>query len=203
MILEAIDEAGRVRDRRAVIFAHTIKGWGLPVAGDPLNHTMLLTQSQVDALRGALGIGDGEEWDGFAPGSQEAELVRGLPPLFTPPAPSASRAEVPSQVDETYPAACSTQEAFGRVLGALSRLPAADRIVTVSADVAVTTHLAGWINRKGVYFPEPKSNAFADVPQAVQRNESPAGLPIELRSSDLKLVLLLGGLGVTRTRYRC
>ena len=201
MILEAIDEAGRVRDRPAVIFAHTIKGWGLPLAGDPLNHTMLLTQSQVEALRGVLGIGDGEEWDGFAPGSQEAELVRGLPPLFTPPAPSASRAEVPSQVDETYPAACSTQEAFGRVLGALSRLPVADRIVTVSADVAVTTHLAGWINRKGVYFPEPKANAFADVPQAVQWKESPAGQHIELGIAEHNLFLLLGALGLSRELY--
>jgi len=201
MILEAIDEAGRVRDRPAVIFAHTIKGWGLPLAGDPLNHTMLLTQSQVEALRGVLGIGDGEEWDGFAPGSQEAELVRGLAPLFTPPAPSASRAEVPSQVDETYPAACSTQEAFGRVLGALSRLPVADRIVTVSADVAVTTHLAGWINRKGVYFPEPKANAFADVPQAVQWKESPAGQHIELGIAEHNLFLLLGALGLSRELY--
>ena len=201
MILEAIDEAGRARDRPAVIFAHTIKGWGLPLAGDPLNHTMLLTQSQVEALRGVLGIGDGEEWDGFAPGSQEAELVRGLPPLFTPPAPSASRAEVPSQVDETYPAECSTQEAFGRVLGALSRLPVADRIVTVSADVAVTTHLAGWINRKGVYFPEPKSNAFADVPQAVQWKESPAGQHIELGIAEHNLFLLLGALGLSRELY--
>jgi len=201
MILEAIDEAGRVRDRPAVIFAHTIKGWGLPVAGDPLNHTMLLTQNQVDALRGALGIGDGEEWDGFAPGTQEAELVRGLPPLFTPPALSASSAEVPSQVDETYPAECSTQEAFGRGLGALSRLPVADRIVTVSADVAVTTHLAGWINRKGVYFPEPKANAFADVPQAVQWKESPAGQHIELGIAEHNLFLLLGALGLSRELY--
>jgi len=201
LILEAFDEAGRVRDRPAVIFAHTIKGWGLPLAGDPLNHTMLLTQSQVDALRGALGIGDGEEWDGFAPGSQEAELVRGLPPLFMPPAPSASREEVPSQLDETYPTECSTQEAFGRVLGALSRLPVADRIVTVSADVAVTTHLAGWINRKGVYFPEPKSNAFADVPQAVQWKESPAGQHIELGIAEHNLFLLLGALGLSRELY--
>ena len=201
MILEAIDEAGRTRDRPAVIFAHTIKGWGLPLAGDPLNHTMLLTQSQIEALRGVLGIGEGEEWDGFAPGSQEAELVRGLPPLFTPPTPSASRAEVPSQVDETYPAECSTQEAFGRVLGALSRLPVADRIVTVSADVAVTTHLGGWINRKGVYFPEPKSNAFAGVPQAVQWKESPAGQHIELGIAEHNLFLLLGALGLSRELY--
>src|SRR5439155_1740512 len=82
---------------------------------------------------------------------------------------------IPFEIDEAYPAESSTQEAFGRTLGALARLPGAAAIVTVSADVAVTTHLAGWINRKGVYFPTPKPHAFADLPLAVQWKESPAG----------------------------
>jgi pyruvate dehydrogenase E1 component len=195
---EALDAAGQVRDRPSVIFAHTIKGWGLPLAGDPLNHTMLLTQSQIDELRTALGIGEGGEWEGFAPDSEEAELVRRLPPLFTPPAPRALRVEIPSELDESYPPECSTQEAFGRVLGALSRLPVADRVVTVSADVAVTTHLAGWINRKGVYYPEARRSPFADVPQAVQWKESPAGQHIELGIAEHNLFLLLGALGLSR-----
>jgi pyruvate dehydrogenase E1 component len=195
---EALDTAGQVRDRPSVIFAHTIKGWGLPLAGDPLNHTMLLTQSQIDELRTALGVGEGEEWDGFAPDSEEAELLRRLPPLFTPPAPRALRVEIPSELDESYPPECSTQEAFGRVLGALSRLPVADRVVTVSADVAVTTHLAGWINRKGVYYPEARRSPFADVSQAVQWKESPAGQHIELGIAEHNLFLLLGALGLSR-----
>ena len=195
---EALDSAGQVRDRPSVIFAHTIKGWGLPLAGDPLNHTMLLTQGQIDELRTTLGIGEGREWDGFAPDSEEAGLVRRLPPLFTPPAPSAPRIEIPSELDESYPPECSTQEAFGRVLGALSRLPLADRVVTVSADVAVTTHLAGWINRKGVYYPEARRNPFSDVPQAVQWKESPAGQHIELGIAEHNLFLLLGALGLSR-----
>jgi len=201
LILEAFAEAGRVGDRPSVIFAHTIKGWGLPLAGDPLNHTMLLTQSQVDDLRRSLDIDAGAEWDGFATDSEEADLVRRLPALFTPPAPKASSVEVPAQLDETYPPQCSTQEAFGRVLGALSRLPVADRIVTVSADVAVTTHLVGWINRKGVYFPQARSSAFADVPQAVQWKESPAGQHIELGIAEHNLFLLLGALGLSRELY--
>jgi pyruvate dehydrogenase E1 component len=195
---EALASAGQVRDRPSVIFAHTIKGWGLPLAGDPLNHTMLLTQSQIDELRAALGIAEGGEWDGFASGSEEDELARKLPPLFSPPAPSAPRVEIPAELDESYPPECSTQEAFGRVLGALSRLPVADRVVTVSADVAVTTHLAGWINRKGVYYPEARRSPFADVPQAVQWKESPAGQHIELGIAEHNLFLLLGALGLSR-----
>jgi pyruvate dehydrogenase E1 component len=34
----------------AVIFAYTIKGWGLPIAADPLNHAALLTADQIAAL---------------------------------------------------------------------------------------------------------------------------------------------------------
>jgi pyruvate dehydrogenase E1 component len=198
LLVEALDSAGQVSDRPAVIFANTIKGWGLPLAGDPLNHTLLLTQSQIDELRSALGISEGAEWDGFAPGSAEAKLVDGLPPLFTPPPPSPARVQVPAELDESYPAECSTQEAFGRLLGALSRLAVADRIVTVSADVAVTTHLAGWINRKGVYYPEARRNPFADVPQAVQWKESPAGQHVELGIAEHNLFLLLGALGLSR-----
>ena len=197
LILEAFEGARRAADRPTVILAHTIKGWGLPIAGDPLNHTMLLTQGQIDELRRSLGIAEGAEWDGFPPGSDEAELTRRLPALFTPPARPAS-VEVPTQLDEAYPPECSTQEALGRVLGALSRLPVADRVVTVSADVAVTTHLAGWINRKGVYFPHAKSNPFADVPQAMQWKESPSGQHIELGIAEHNLFLLLGALGLSR-----
>ena len=198
LLVEALDSAGQVSDRPAVIFASTIKGWGLPLAGDPLNHTMLLTQSQIDELRATLGIEAGHEWDGFDQGSEEAELVRRLPPLFTPPAPAAPPVEIPDELDESYPPECSSQEAFGRVLGALSRRPAADRIVTVSADVAITTHLAGWINRKGVYYPEARRNPFSDVPQAMQWKESPAGQHIELGIAEHNLFLLLGALGLSR-----
>ncbi|HKB24885.1 MAG TPA: 1-deoxy-D-xylulose-5-phosphate synthase N-terminal domain-containing protein [Methylomirabilota bacterium] len=197
LILEALEQAGQERDRPTVILAHTVKGWGLQLAADPLNHTALLTEAQVEELRASLGIAPGAEWDGFAPESEEAALVRGLPPLFSAPR-AAAQPAVPFEVDETYPAECSTQEAFGRVLGALARLDAAKSIVTVSADVAVTTHLAGWINRKGVYFPAARSNPFADVAQPVQWRESPAGQHFELGIAEHNLFLLLGALGLTR-----
>ena len=81
LILEAFEGARRAADRPTVILAHTIKGWGLPIAGDPLNHTLLLTQGQIDELRRSLGIAEGAEGDGSPPGSDEAELTRRLPAL--------------------------------------------------------------------------------------------------------------------------
>jgi pyruvate dehydrogenase E1 component len=68
----------------------------------------------------------------------------------------------------------------------------------VSADVAMTTHLAGWINRKGVYYPTARRNPFADVPQAMQWKESPAGQHIELGIAEHNLFLVLGALGLSR-----
>jgi len=197
LILEAFDEARGDPDRPCAIFAHTIKAWGLPFAGDPLNHTMLLTPAQIEELRESLGIAPGEEWASFPAGSPEDELIRGLPPLFAPPPPSGRVPEVPERLDVAYPEETSTQEAFGRALTALSGLPVADHIVTVSADVAITTHLAGWINRKGIYFPRAKPDFFAEVPQAVRWRESPAGQHIELGIAEHNLFLLLGALGLS------
>ena len=71
----------------------------------------------------------------------------------------------------------------------------------------VTTHLAGWINRKGVYFPSRAGEPFAELPQAMQWNESPAGQHIELGIAEHNLFLLLGALGpvarAVRARRSC
>jgi pyruvate dehydrogenase E1 component len=196
-ILGALEEAERERDRPAVILAHTIKGWGLPSAGDPLNHTMVTSPAQIAELREAFGIAAGQEWAGFDAASDEAAYVRALPPLWTSPSRERRPPVVPDALDETYTGAMSTQEAFGRVLGALARRPEGDAIVTVSPDVAVTTHLAGWINRKGVYAVETRRDPFADTPQAMTWRESPAGRHIELGIAEHNLFLLLGALGLT------
>jgi pyruvate dehydrogenase E1 component len=197
-ILDALAAADAHRGGPCVILAQTIKGWGLPLAADPLNHTALLTAAQIEDLRERLGIAAGEEWSGFAPDSAEARLIAALPPLWTPPPPPGPAVAVPTELGERYPDQTSTQEAFGRVLGVLARQPLGDAIVTVSADVAVTTHLAGWINRRGVYFPAAKPALAGEPPAPVQWRESPAGQHIELGIAEHDLFLLLGALGLGR-----
>jgi pyruvate dehydrogenase E1 component len=195
--LEAFAQAGQSQERPCVIIADTIKGWGLPFAGDPMNHGALLTGAQLEELRGALGIAPGEEWAGFPPEAPEAALIARSPRPAAGPAPAALPA-IPDDLGESYPSPSSTQEAFGRALGRLARLPIGERIVTVSADVAVTTHLAAWINRKGVYFPRAKPDPFEGTPQAVQWKESPLGQHIELGIAEHNLFLALGALGQSR-----
>ncbi len=197
-VLDACAEAETERERPTVIVADTIKGWRLPFAGDPLNHGALLTAAQLEELRQALGVPADDPLARFAADGPEGRLIASLPPLFRAPRPSRPRPEVPDALDSTYTGAMSTQEALGRVLGALARLPVAERIVTVSADVALTTHLAGWINRRGVYFPEKRPDYFGDrrIPQAMQWRESPGGQHIELGIAEHNLFLLLTALGL-------
>jgi pyruvate dehydrogenase E1 component len=200
-ILDACARARASTERPTMILAHTVKGWGTPLAADPLNHTALLSGAQLETLRGRLGIAPGAEWDRFAEGSAEARLIAALPRLFRAPPARRADPEVPERLDERYRGETSTQEAFGRVLGALGRLPAGEAIVTVSADVAVTTHLAGWITRKGVWFPCAKPDVPGETPQPVQWKESPAGQHVELGIAEHNLFLLLGALGMTRELF--
>ena len=66
-------------DRPSIVFAYTIKGWGLPIAGDPLNHAAMLSEEQIATLRQVVGNGrPTNEWDRFPAGRvQPAESVRG------------------------------------------------------------------------------------------------------------------------------
>ncbi len=194
-ILAAYDEAAQPRRGPCVILADTVKGWGYPFAADQMNHGTLLTQRQLDELRESLGVDPADEWAGFAAGSAEATLVRGAPAPYAPPAVEPAP-EVPDTLEETYPPQSSTQEAFGRVLGRLGRVPIGDRVVTFSADVSVTTHLAGWITRKGVYFPRAKPGFAAAGPAMVQWKESPAGQHVELGIAEHNLFLALGAFGL-------
>ncbi len=58
----------------------------------------------------------------------------------------------------------STQAAFGRILLDLGRSPAhplADRIVTTSPDVTVSTNLGAWVNQRGLFKRREMADVFA------------------------------------------
>ena len=50
LLLDTYQECDATLDQPSVVFAYTIKGWGLPMAGDPLNHAALLSPPQIDNL---------------------------------------------------------------------------------------------------------------------------------------------------------
>lgn len=199
-ILAAFEEAGRITDRPVAIIAYTVKGWGLSLAGDPANHSRLLTAGQMDEFRRRQGIAEGAEFDGFAPESEEGRLCAATRARLAPAAiSSAPAAQIPDSLALSYRDTMSTQQAFGNILTELARCSdVARRIVTTSPDVAVSTNLGGWIQKVGVYSAEPRPDYFGDshIPVAVHWRQSPQGQHIELGISENNLFLLLGALGV-------
>jgi pyruvate dehydrogenase E1 component len=196
-ILAALREADAVTDRPTVIFLYTVKGWGLPIAGNPRNHSALLTADQIAQLRTASGLTPDNEWDGFDPDSPAGRLIaRRRQELTRPPRRTPTPVAVPTQTGIRTSRPISTQEAFGRVLVDLSRLPAvAPYLVTTAPDVATSTNLAGFVNRAGVFSPEPR-RAWSEDP-VLRWQEGPAGQHIELGISEMNLFLLLGALGLS------
>jgi pyruvate dehydrogenase E1 component len=194
-------------DQPACIVAYTIKGYGLPFAGHKDNHAGLMTPEQVDAFRAELGIEAGEEWDPFAGLPVEADTLR----AFIARAPFAAAIDrrhrapvvpVPAAF-EPVPASTtlSTQAGFGRLLSDLSRAhPAlADRVVTTSPDVTVSTNLGGWVNRRAIFDPHDRRDAFREAQIASVQNwsMSPKGQHIELGIAESNLFILLAALGLS------
>jgi pyruvate dehydrogenase E1 component len=196
LLLDAYRACDEVTDRPSVVFAYTVKGWGLPIAGDPLNHAALLTSEQIDALRTSLGLTPETEWDRFDPASA-AGLLCGVTGGELNNVPVPPRPVLPIPVAAGVPAAgqTSTQESFGRILTRLGDVDGvASRIVTTSPDVSVSTNLGGWINKAGVFAPAAAID-FLGEGRLLRWQQSPAGQHIELGISEMNLFLLLQALG--------
>jgi pyruvate dehydrogenase E1 component len=204
-ILDCLELADQVKDRPVVLFAYTVKGWGLPIAGDPMNHSRLLTGEQMVKLRQDLGIDADEEFAAFDPASSAGKWIvdraRYLgQPLAPVAAPSLTAAQIPTALESGYKGRISTQQAFGSVMTALSRQPGlAERIVTFAPDVASSTNLGGWLNKMGVYSHEARPDYFRQnaIPMAMRWEQSPKGQHIELGISENNLFLALAAFGLS------
>jgi pyruvate dehydrogenase E1 component len=210
-VLEAYDQAFAIEDRPVVIFAYTIKGWGLPIAGNPANHARLLKPAEVAHLQQELAIQAGEEFSGFAPDSEEARYIRetmdarGWNEDRAAKGPRPSAPEIPVGLDLRYNGVLSTQSAMGSVLVNLARLrEVAPYLVTASPDVAMSTGLGGWIHRVGIYSRRSlPRNYFKELGIAllIDWKESSRGQHIELGISENNLFMLLAILGLSGDLY--
>jgi pyruvate dehydrogenase E1 component len=205
--LAALDKAFFAIDdsRPTVIFAYTVKGFGLATRGHPQNHSSLLTEKQMRALASRLGTDLDDPWRPFADESAE-QLVCKLTAerLVRQPIPMPKGPAVPVDIGRTPSGNTSTQAALGRVLLDLTReAPAtARRVVTVSPDVSSTTNLGGWVNKVGVWSARERPDWFADDNETILHwRESPTGQHIELGIAEINLVGLLAELGSTWSRW--
>ncbi len=197
-LIQVLNEADAATNAPSVIFAYTVKGWGLPIAGDPLNHSQLLTNDQMEQLRAEFGLNDETQWEQIATDSPAgATVAAAAERLRQEPADrKLDSSQMPASLEARHPARTSTQESFGRALLRLGEIPAiGERIVTMSPDVATSTHLAGWINKAGVFSRDTEQD-FEGGKRMLRWQPSPEGQHIELGISEMNLFMALGQFGV-------
>ena len=202
--LEAFHRA--TSDRPTCFIGYTIKGFRLPFQGHKDNHAGLMTPDQIAIYRAKLGIEEGDEWAPFAGLEVDSDELRAFIASvpFAQPATrchQAPRISVPAQFETPVGGRLSTQEGFGRLLAGIAREhPAlADRIVTTSPDVTVSTNLGPWVNRRGVFGKTPPADLAVDARGASPQkwSISPGGQHIELGIAESSFFTLLGALGLS------
>src|SRR5262245_32778088 len=201
-----LDAFGAVDHDRPICFiCYTIKGFGLPFAGHKDNHDGLTTPAQTESLRAAMNVRPGHEWDKFEGlSTQPAELRQ-----FLDQVPFAAgtrrhrvaRIPVPAELPVTIQPVMSTQTGFGALLNELGRGKSeiADRVVTTSPDVTVSTNLGPWVNRRGLFARERMADTFKSerIPSTFNWDFSPKGQHIELGIAEMNLFILLSALGLS------
>ena len=201
-LVRAYRRADAATDRPSVVFAYTVKGWGLPIAGDPMNHSALLSGDQIDDLRSASELTADTEWDRFDPESDAGRICAAVgASINNEPPPPRPTVPIPAASGAAQKTVTSSQEAFGRVLVQLGKDPQlARRMVTVSPDVAVSTNLGGWINAQGV-FSATETIDYHGSDRLLTWAPGPGGRHIELGISEMNLFLLLGQLGLSHEHH--
>ncbi len=206
-LVEAFESAPP--DKPVCFIAYTIKGFGLPFQGHKDNHAGLMTRDQVERFREASGIAPGQEWEPLAglddPG-RIAEKLRHVP--FNAKGRrrlDAPRIEVPALPLPTIRGAMSTQEGFGKILDAVARSDSglADRIVTTSPDVTVSTNLGPWVNRRAIFARKTREDVFHErkLMSAQRWDMGPTGQHIELGIAENNLFTLLAALGLSHSLF--
>jgi pyruvate dehydrogenase E1 component len=201
-LTEAFD--GVQDDVPTFFIVYTIKGFGLPFAGHKDNHAGLMNPGQVAALREQMGVAEGEEWEPWAGlGGNSGEAARALVARSRIAREKRSRpwnvADVPA-ISPPSGREQSTQAAFGKILNELAKTggPLADRIVTTSPDVTVSTNLGGFVNQRGLFRRQELADVFAaaKIPSPQKWAGRPAGQHVELGIAENNLFLMLAALGL-------
>jgi len=201
-----IEAFGKVDHDRPICFiAYTIKGYGLPFAGHKDNHAGLMTPAQMESFRAAMSIRPGHEWDRFEgldkTVAELEQLLERVPFAQGTRQHRAATIPVPAELPVTIQPVMSTQTGFGALLNELGRGKSeiADRVVTASPDVTVSTNLGPWVNRRGLFAREALADVFKSehIPSTFNWDFSPKGQHIELGIAEMNLFILLGALGLS------
>ena len=205
---QRVDSDPEKRERPTCFLAYTIKGWGTPLAGHKDNHAGLMTKAQMAAFQEAMGVPEGQEWEPFAAVDDPAALRAYLEtvPFFAAgprrySAPAAAQVPFAPVTDREI----STQAGFGKLMDQLAKSDStlAERIVTTSPDVTVSTNLGPWVNRRGLFARDPQADIFRDerIPSAQKWRFAPEGQHLELGIAEMNLFLMLGAAGLSHSLF--
>lgn len=205
-----LDAFHQVEDDKPHCFvAYTIKGYGLPLAGHKDNHAGMITPEQMAQYQAQNNIIEGEQWSTFAGLScSESELNTFLNQVpynqRQPQQPMAAALPIDDLITPSG-ANSSTQLAFGKLMNqmAASKASYASRIVTTAPDVASSTNLSAWVNKRGVYHTNIKEDTFKteQIPSTLKWLQSPKGQHIELGIAESNLFSLLTALGQAEKHF--
>jgi len=198
--------ARTTHDRPVCFICYTIKGYGLPFAGHKDNHAGLMTVKQMETFRAAMDVREGREWEPFEGLAESGEALQGFlnaAPFATRPAQRAQppRIETPAELSVPLQPVMSTQAGFGSILNEIGKQQSAfaERLVTTSPDVTVSTNLGSWVNRRGLFAQQALADTFKDerIPSTFEWAFSPHGQHIELGIAEMNLFILLSALGLS------
>jgi pyruvate dehydrogenase E1 component len=159
----------------------------------------------MESFRTAMRIRPGHEWDRFeglevSTDAIEAYLER-VPFGARTPSPPPPALDVPAELAVAIQPTMSTQTGFGAILNEISKQDAAfaERIVTTSPDVTVSTNLGPWVNRRALFAREAMADTFKSerIPSTFNWEFSPKGQHIELGIAEMNLFVLLSALGLS------
>ncbi|MFZ4807076.1 MAG: transketolase [Hyphomicrobiaceae bacterium] len=197
-------------DRPTVFIAYTVKGFGLPLAGHKDNHAGLMTPAQLQSFRESRRIRPGHEWDRHEGLDLSPEQIDG----FLANVPFAARGrrrlssphlDIPATLPVPAQPTISTQQGFGLILNEVARsdAPFADRIVTTSPDVTVSTNLGPWVNRRGLFGREAMADIFRNerIPSTFTWEFGTKGQHLELGIAEMNLFLMLSALGLSHSTF--
>ena len=195
-------------DRPVCFIAYTIKGFGLPFQGHKDNHAGLMTPAQMEAFRANMGVRPGFEWERFEGLDVAAKDIE----AFLKAVPFAARGRrryqgaklpIPATLAVPMQPAMATQQGFGLILNEIARgnEPFADRIVTTSPDVTVSTNLGAFVNRRGLFAREALADTFRQerIPSTFTWDFSPKGQHVELGIAEMNLFIMLSALGLAHS----
>jgi pyruvate dehydrogenase E1 component len=162
----------------------------------------------MEKWRATQNIRPGHEWDKFEGMSQppaELEAYLASAPFNREGRRRLNSPEiaVPERLTFSPSPQMSTQQGFGLVLNELARGDSAlaERIVTASPDVTVSTNLGAWVNRRGLFARAEKADLFRSekIPSTFNWDASPKGQHIELGIAEMNLFILMSALGLSHS----